>query len=343
LLVTSLIFLAAGQTDAAAVANRFQAFMTAHPALSADCVISGSGRQGTGEITIRRPVGAGVKVDWIAKFDPYVYRFETDGSMGIETISPAAVYDRLPAVHRPYPAGRMVNAFGYPSPLVAGNARMFLIAAKTTMTQKDGITELIFTDRSPRGDTVIVGDVAADGRLIKYDSATGSPGHMSHQIIEFSNYKFDAAATASAFDTRPPVGYSAYAFDVPPDVLPGDAPLPAVPLSGAQPTNLAKLGNQPKVLLAFIDDPMPEGLVDSLGRLNRKTPVVFIALKGADVKVGRFPLYRTDDAGFDAAGIRATPQFYFVSQGKVVQAWSGFRESAAAKFEAEVLNCVQKP
>jgi hypothetical protein len=165
---------------------------------------------------------------------------------------------------------------------------------------------------------------------------------LDHEIVEFSNYKFGAAATPSPFDTRPPSGYSAYAFDIPTYVLPGTAPLPAVPLSGTHPTTLAKLGNQPNVLFAFIDDPIPEGLVGSLVRLNSKTPVVFIALKGSDVKVGRFPLYRTDDAGFDAAGIRATPQFYFVSQGKVVQAWSGYRESAAAKFEAQVLSYVQK-
>ena len=146
----------------------------------------------------------------------------------------------------------------------------------------------------------------------------------------------------STFDTDPPIGYSAFAFDIPPVVLTGTEPLPPVPLTGATPTTLAKLGDQPMLLLAFVDEPMPEGLVLSLKRLSSKTPVACIALKNAKVDVGGFPLYRSNDSGFDRAGIRATPQFYLVGSGKVIQAWSGFLAKDSAKFEEDVLTYAVK-
>jgi len=226
--------------------------------------------------------------------------------------------------------------------LVAGQAPFFGTDSNTTLTHKGALTELKLAIHTMQGDTVVIGDFAADGRMMYYDAAKGSAGRLSHEIVQFSNYRFGTSATPSDFDTNPPIGYSAYAFDVPPSVLPGLAPVPNVPLTGPSAITLAKLGAQPKALLVFVDDPMPEGLLASLERLSAKTPVAAIALAAADVNVGSIPLYRTNDAGFDEAGIRATPQFYFVSGGKVVQAWSGFQEEAAAKFEAEVLAYIQK-
>ena len=281
-------------------------------------------------------------MDWRSKVGPNENRFITDGAMGIELIPSAYVYDRLPTDGGPYPVGRLQAPFGFPYMLVAGVAPMFGIAASTTLAHKAGVTELVFTSHSARGDTVITGDFAADGRLNRIDSARGVPGSMSHEIVAFNNYKFGSAAAPSTFDSDPPVGFCAFVFDATPNVLEGTASLPAVPLSGPKQTTLDKLGRQPKLLLAFVDDPMPEGLIASLGRLKDKTPVVVIALKGSEVNVGKLPRYLTNDAGFDKAGIRATPQFYFVSQGKVVQAWSGFRNSMAAKFEADVLSYVPK-
>ena len=344
MIVTTLIFLAATQSEVSAVAKRYEAFMAAHPTFSADCALSGWGGTGKGTITIRRPASGGVKVDWIAKSGALQYRFTTDASMGIEVSQPDFGYDRLPAFNRPFPTGRINNPFGFPFPLVAGRTPFSApAAAKTVVTHKGNITELVLTLHSPLGDTVITGDFARDGRLTHYDAGKGQRGHLSHEIEDITNYRFGAKALPSAFETNPPIGGSPYAFDTPPDVLAGTEPLPAVPLSGAQATTLAKLGTQPKLLIVFVDDLMPDGLLASLGRLNNQTPVVAIALNGAEVEVGSLPLYRTDEAGFDAAGVRAMPQFYYVSEGKVVQAWLGFRESAAAKFEAGVLSYVNKP
>jgi hypothetical protein len=316
--------------------------MAQHPTLSVDCAISGAGGTGTGVVTLRRPVGVGEKVEWKSKLDGVEFRFTTDGSMGIEVLPSESVYDRILTIGRPFPGGRINGLFGFPYPIVAGSTPFFGAANNTKLSRKGALTELVLSVHTVQGDTVIVGDFAADGRLMHYDAGKGPAGHLKHEIVDLSNYRFGADAVPSSFDTKPPIGFSAYAFDIPPEVLPGMQALPNVPLTGASVTTLAKLGNQPKLLIAFVDDPLPDGLVASLARLSNETPVAAIALKGAEVSVGNVPLYRADDAGFDAAGIRATPQFYFVSSGKVVQAWSGFKESAAAKFEAEVLNFAQK-
>ncbi|MHB8636614.1 MAG: hypothetical protein ACYC96_09095 [Fimbriimonadaceae bacterium] len=342
MIVASLIFLAAGQAEADAVALRFQAFMKAHPTFSVDCAISGWGGTGSGKLSVRRPIGAGVKVEWLAKFGSFDYRFTTDGSIGLEVAPSDSEYDRIPTINRPYPGGRIVTPFGFPFPLVAGNTPFLGAAKNTTLSHKGAITELKLTLHMMQGDTEVTGDFAADGRLISYDAAKGPPGRLNHEVVQFSNYRFGADATPSTFDTEPPIGLSPYAFDFPPSVLPGTAPLPNLRLTGSTTTTLVKLAQQPKILLAFVDDPMPDGLSACLERLSHATPVAVVALKGAKVNVGSLPLYYSDETGFDDAGIRATPQFYLSSGGKVVQAWSGFRAGSAVKFETDVLNYAHK-
>src|SRR5579863_3812755 len=135
LIVTSLVFLAAGQSEAASVAKRFQAFMAAHPSLSVECTISGSEGRGTATLTIRRQKRKVVKVDWTERLGADSFRFVTDGVTGIETVPAVGEYDRKPEPAQPFPEGRIHSTFGFPYVLVAGSAQFFTAPA-TKLTHK---------------------------------------------------------------------------------------------------------------------------------------------------------------------------------------------------------------
>ncbi|HLK14476.1 MAG TPA: hypothetical protein VKT78_06700 [Fimbriimonadaceae bacterium] len=342
MILHTLLLLAGPPSPAGEVTKRFQAFIAAHPALSADCSLSGWHGAGKGEITVRHGSSPGTKADWQSTVGSEKYRFVTDGEMGIDILPNDATYDRLPTIARPYPGGRLTVPYGFPYPLVAGTTPFQASLTNTTYSKKGDVDQLVLTIHTSQGDTVITGDFGTDGRLLRYDAAKGATGKLKHEIVEFSNFKFGAQAIASNFNTNPPIGFSAFAFDMPPDILLGTSDVPAVKLHGAKSTTLAKLADQPRVLVAFVDDPIPDGLLKSLNRLEAKTPVVAVALDSAAVKVGKLPLYRTSEAGFDQAGIRATPQFYLLEKGKVIQAWSGYLKATAPKFEAEVLSYLAK-
>lgn len=334
MLTTCILYLAAVGVDAASVSKKFRAFYEQHPSLSVDCAISGFGGTGAGTLIIRRPNGV-TKVDWSVASTGDEYRFVTNGSMSIETDKATRLYDHLVSTNHPVPVGRVKEVFGFPFPVVAG---LLPFSGKgVKVTQKGALTELEFVSHGMQGDTKYVGDFAADGRLDSFDTAKGGGDRWEHEHIAFSNYRFGASAKTSTFSVEPPIGYGAYAFDPVPDILTTDALIPAVKLSGPSTTTLSALCKKPRVVVAFVDDPMPPGLVSSLGHLKSKVALVIVGLTGAAVHAGQFPIYRASEAGFDTAGVRATPQFYAVRKGKVIQAWSGFRQRDALKFEAAVL------
>lgn len=335
MLITSLLVLATGKIDVDSVVKRYDAFMAAHPVLSVDCALSGWGGAGTGTMIVHR-AGNETKADWTAKFAHYVFRFVTNGKIGIDIDRPSQLYDRVSIDRGPQPNGRVRTVFGYPYPIAFGRLPFEQAERLTKVSTHGADTELVLLARSPEGDTMITGDFGPDGRLDSYDLALGRDNHWQHERVVFTNYRFGSAALVSTFDVDPPVGFSPYAFDRPPHALETDRAIPPVPVQGHGKTDLAVISKHGVTLIAFVDDPLPAGLLSSLKHLNRTLHVVAVGLPGSRLVLGGLPLYRATEAGFDRAGVMDTPQFYLVRDGKLLQAWSGFKAAAAGTFEHEI-------
>jgi hypothetical protein len=339
LILTSLLILASQTGGLDAVIKRYSSFMAAHPVLSADVAISGS-KSGSGAITLVHSSHAPVKVDWHCTVDGAPYHFTSNGKVNIEAVSSEAAYDRLPAFDGPMPAGRIELSFGYPAVLVTGDTPFGQLKSDTVMSVKGNLIELKATRRSPLGDVIVTAAFAPDGRVTHFSIEKGFPGNMRAEVCDFSNYKFGAAVVPSPFDVNPPIGYAPYAFDLPVLPVADGSGMPKAPLLGTEGSTLEKVANAPIGVIAFLDDPMPEGLKDSLIRLNQFVPVTAIKMKGAKIELGKLPTFEMDESGFDIAGVSVTPQFYLVKHGKLVQAWQGFREDNAAKFEHEIHDAI---
>ncbi len=330
MILTTLLYLTAQSDDAASILGRYQAFIVSQPVLTVDVTISGV-RKGKGVITVHRSGQSHPKVDWKATIAGNAIRFISDGKTGIDIDVSQQGYDRLPIEEGSFPGGRLVSPYGFPYAIVSGAATFEPIKSIAKASRKGNLYEITATRKSTLGTQTLTADFDGDGRLTRFSIEKGAAGHMSVQSLDFSNYKFGGASAPSTFSVKPPNGYSPLAFDIPTDPVSIGAELPAIRLSGK--TSINKI---PDGFVAFVDSPGPAGLADSLARLNRDVSVTIVEMKGANLSFGSLPIYFSDSAGFDAACVGATPQFYLVKNAHVVQAWQGFRADAARSFEAEV-------
>ena len=306
MLITGLIYLAASQADAAAVAARYLTFLHAHPVLSVECVITGRGETATGELIVKRSSTLGAQVDWLDKLPEGTYRFTANGPMGIEVDSAYLIYDRQATYGVPLPKGRVGTVFGFPFAVVSGKLP-FAGGKDTSLTHKGNIDELVRVVRTNQGEVTYTGDFAADGEMIKFRHrarASERQAARAHRVQRLplwgrcQEVDVQRGAADRLRTVRVRSGSKRIA---------GHGPASGVEVEREPSTTLSDLANKPNVLLVFVDDPLPSGMIASLERLSHHLPVALIALGTSTLSIpSQLPLYRTDDAGFDTAGIRAT-------------------------------------
>ena len=328
--------------DALSVEKRFFDFAHAHKVLSVQVEVSGQVGAGKGSLIIRYgPKGKGTKVDWRCNIGGAPFHYVSDGRMGVDVFADH-VYDRVPSSFRPMPAGRYHHVPGFPYALALQDIRQLLGPVSGVKLAKVGdLDELSSTARTVQGVQTTVADINSQGELVRFSEELGT-GRSIAEELRFSDYRFDSAAFPSKFNSSPPLGYTPYAFDLPPLPVTKGFRLPAVPLVGPSKTDLAALMSPDLALIAFVDNPLPRGLADALARIRHKMPVTIIALNGS-VKLKGFLCYSAGEIAFDDAGIQATPQFYLVGKGKVIQPFVGFDPVHQGQLESEISTAMTKP
>lgn len=317
----------------AAVLARLDGYLRAHSAVSAKFTYKSVKSSGAGTITIRFNSGTPNQVEWTYVGDNQRVKFVASGGLGISINQTRSSYDRGAVGLVPTPSSNVFHPNAYPTFLVGRgfDPVAFSKAKGSVRPLPGGGDRLTYVQVHPGAATSQVDfDIDSQGRILRMQVAEPpDPGY----VFTFTDYRVDRAALPSSFDVEPPVGDVPFAFDESYAPIHAGEGVPPIPLGGSSPTNLVAISRKP-TFVAFLDDPIPPGLLDSLKRINQFVPVAIVTL--GSTRPAGLTTYTASEADFDHAGIEATPQFYLVGGGKVTQAWLGFQQAKASSFEAEV-------